>query len=191
MSINRYDLRKTYEEAEANAIGTEYARADFLPSANAAKVRQLLITYTDQRILFYSTRDPRNVKKINTDTATLQSQLWAEVQTAAGLQPSPVMALTASGMNDVLNSQGYTQAAWWNRIPAAAWILLMAIAVVAHVLIGYGANQARSPLLKVMPIAVAISFFLIADIDSPRGGLIRIHPQNLDALVHSLGAPPK
>ena len=28
MAISRYDLRKTYEEAEANAIGTEYVRAD-------------------------------------------------------------------------------------------------------------------------------------------------------------------
>ena len=30
-------------------------------------------------------------------------------------------------MNDVLNSQGYTQAAWWNRLPAGAWVLLALI----------------------------------------------------------------
>ena len=30
MAISRYDLRKTYEEAEANAIGTEYVRVDSL-----------------------------------------------------------------------------------------------------------------------------------------------------------------
>ena len=28
MATGRYDLRKTYEEAEANAIGTEYVRAE-------------------------------------------------------------------------------------------------------------------------------------------------------------------
>ena len=33
-------------------------------------------------------------------------------------------------MNDVLNSQGYAQAAWWNRIPVMAWCLMAAIAVV-------------------------------------------------------------
>ena len=38
MAITRYDQRKNYEEAEANAIGTEYVRADLLPSAEAAKV---------------------------------------------------------------------------------------------------------------------------------------------------------
>ena len=31
MAIGRYDQRKNYEEAEANAIGTEYVRAGLLP----------------------------------------------------------------------------------------------------------------------------------------------------------------
>jgi hypothetical protein len=42
MAISRYDERKNYEEAEANAIGTEYVRADLLPAADAAKVRRPL-----------------------------------------------------------------------------------------------------------------------------------------------------
>ena len=37
MAISRYDVRKTYEEAEANAIGTEYVRADLLPASDASK----------------------------------------------------------------------------------------------------------------------------------------------------------
>ena len=43
--------------------------------------------------------------------------------------PAPVLALAVLGMNDVLNSQGYTQFAWWNRIPVSAWILLAVIAI--------------------------------------------------------------
>src|SRR6201993_2025609 len=57
MAISRYDQRKNYEEEEANAIGTEYVRADLLPEAEAAKIRQLLTQYTDQRLLFYTVRD--------------------------------------------------------------------------------------------------------------------------------------
>lgn len=33
----------------------------------------------------------------------------------------------------------------------------------------------------IMPLIVSISFTLIADIDSPRNGLIRVKPQNLIA----------
>ena len=53
MALSRYDLRKINEANEASAIGTEYARADLLPAADAAKIRALLLRYLDQRILFY------------------------------------------------------------------------------------------------------------------------------------------
>src|SRR5215472_16199663 len=57
MATSRYDLRKNYEEAEANAIGTEYVRAGLMPASDAAKVRTQLRKYTDLRIAFYRTRD--------------------------------------------------------------------------------------------------------------------------------------
>jgi hypothetical protein len=91
-----------------------------------------------------------------------------------------------SGMNDVLNSQGYTQAAWWNRIPIAAWIPMLLIAALSNVLLSYGMHGKFTVPSVILPLAVSISFFLIADIDSPRGGVIRIPPQNLYALADSL-----
>ena len=91
-------------------------------------------------------------------------------------------------MNDVLNSQGYTQSAWWNRIPTAAWVLMAAIAIGANFLIGYGTRWTDWRLLLIVPLAVSISFFLISDIDSPRGGAIRVAPRNLLSLSHSLSS---
>ena len=188
MATVRYDLRKTYEEAEANAIGTEYVRAGLLPPADAARVQAQLKKYTDLRIQFYRTRNRQELEQINADTAQLQNEMWSAVQAPALAQPTPVIALAVSGMNDVLNSQGYTQAAWWNRIPIAAWVFLFATAIGCNVLVGYGAKvaHAKTGLLFVMPFVVAISFLLIADIDSPRGGLIHVAPQNLAALWQSL-----
>jgi hypothetical protein len=188
MAISRYDQRKNLEEAEANANGTEFVRADLLPAADAAKVRALLGTYLEQRVLFYTTRDDQQLREINAKTAHLQADLWSAVKTPAMLQPTPVIALAVTGMNDVLNSQGYTQAAWWNRIPHAAWGLMAAIAICCNLLVGYGAHNAKTEarLLLVLPLVVALSFFLIADIDSPRGGVIRVSPQNLHSLAASL-----
>ena len=188
MAISRYDLRKTYEEAEANAIGTEWVRAGLLPAPDAAKVRSQLRRYTDLRIAFYRTRDEQELQQINNDTSNLQNEMWAAVQTPALSQPTPVMALAVSGMNDVLNSQGYTQAAWWNRIPTSAWGLLIITAICCHVLVGYGARGEKmsASLLIVLPLVISISFLLIADIDAPRRGLIRVKPQNLVALADSL-----
>jgi hypothetical protein len=181
MAIARYDLRQTYEEAEANAIGTEFLRADLLPNKTAETIKGLLNEYLDQRILFYSKQDQETAKQITQRTIALENALWNELLPIARTQSSPTIALVVSGMNDVINSQGFTQAAWWNRIPTAAWWLMTAIAVGANILVGFGARNFKRNvgLFMIFPSMIGVSFFLIADIDSPRGGVIRIDPRNL------------
>ena len=68
---------------------------------------------------------------------------------------------------------------------------MVAIATCSSVLIGYGARSPipESILLLLVPLVVSIAFFFIADLDSPRGGVIRVSPQNLVSLAESLGAP--
>jgi hypothetical protein len=113
------------------------------------------------------------------------------VQAPAVAQPTPLSALAVAGMNDVLNSQGYSQAALWNRIPRAAWMLMVLIAVCANMLMGYGVRdyKAERKLLLILPLIVSITFMLIADIDSPRGGFIRVVPQNLMSLQDGMRGP--
>jgi hypothetical protein len=188
MAVTRYDQRKNYEEAEANAIGTEYLRADLLPVKDAEDVRQLLKRYLDQRVRFYLTRDQGQLDQINSDTAKLQADLWSTVSRAATAQPTPIMALTVAGMNDVLNSQGYSQAAWWNRIPLAAWTMMGLIALACNFLVGYGERRGAAPVLLALPLIISIPLFLIADIDSPRGGIIRVLPQNLLSVSQTMKA---
>jgi hypothetical protein len=186
MAVSRYDQRMNFEEQEANAIGTEYLRVDALAQADAAKIRSLLKQYLDERILYYASRDKGSIAASNAATMKIQNQLWAAVIGPAKAQATPVTALVVAGMNDVLNAQGYAQAAWWNRIPAAAWILLVTISVFCNLLIGYGVRLKSEVLFLILPIVLSISFFLIADIDSPRRGIIHIRAQNLESLAESL-----
>jgi hypothetical protein len=184
MSVGRYDQRKNYEAEEANAIGTEAVRLDLLPAGEAAGLRPLLRDYLDARILYYVSRDPRTLREDAARTAGLQSRLWSGA--VASGQRDPVTALVIAGMNDVLNRQGYTEAAFANRVPVAAWGLLIVIAVLANGLVGYRAHGKGILLTIILPAVLSISLFLIADIDSPHGGVIRVHPQNLETLAESL-----
>ena len=189
MATNRYDQRKNFEEAEANAIGTEILRADLIPAADAANLRRLLGEYLGQRIQFYLNRDDAQRARIDQRTAQLQADLWAAVRGPAAAQATPLAALALAGMNDVINSQGYTQAAYWNRIPIAAWYLMAAIALCSNALFGYRSRNgnAAGKLALVLPLVVSIAFLLIADIDAPRHGLIEVRPQNLESLAKALG----
>jgi hypothetical protein len=189
MAITRYDQRKNLEAEEANAIGTEYVRAGLLPTADSTQTRELLKQYLRQRMLFYVTRDEQLLGEIDAHTSQLQAELWSAVQRPTATQATAVMTLVAAGMNDVLNSQGYTQAAWWNRIPPSAWALMSLFAVSASMLFAYTVRrplQTRPDIRAVLPTMVAIAFFLIADLDSPRSGIIRVEPHNLTNLLLSL-----
>jgi hypothetical protein len=187
MASGRYDQRKNLEEAEANAIGTEYLRADLLPAADGEKVREALKRYLDLRIRFYAA-DPAGVRAIDAETARLQAELWLAVTGPAKRQPDPVVALAVAGMNDVINAQGYTQAAWWNHVPISAVVLMGGVAFLCNVLIGYGARAAplHGRLMLILPLFVALAFALIFDIDTPRLGFIKIVPQNLLSLQEQL-----
>lgn len=186
MAINRYEQRKNFEEAEANAISTEYVRADLLPAADAVKVKELLKKHTAERVLFYTSTRHDTLAKVWANRSELQAQLWAAILPGVEANPTPVMAVVASGMNDVINSQGYTQASWWNRIPIAAWGFMILIAVFCYLMIGYGARGSHRRTLAILPIAISISFLLIADIDSPRRGIMRVRPLNLSSFLQSV-----
>jgi hypothetical protein len=186
MATGRYDQRKNYEEEEANAIGTEFVRVDMLSEAERAQVKSLLRQYTDLRIQLYTSSYADDITPIQQKTAQLQDQMWTAVAKVVSGQQTPVMSQVMTGMNDVLNSQGYAQAARWNRIPIGAWYLMFGTAVLCNLLLGFGLKTFNPKVLLILPLVVALAFFLIADIDSPRGGVIRVVPQNLMALRNGL-----
>jgi hypothetical protein len=186
MAEGRYDQRKNYEQEEANAIGTEFFRAELLPSNDAATIKDLLRRYLDQRIGFYQERHDGNLDRIDAETTELQREMWSVVRSDAQLKPIPTVLLALAGMNEVVNSQGYTQAAWWYRIPEGAWAFMAAISIVSCALIGYRAKAARLSLLVLVPLGLSAAFFFVADIDSPRHGVIPTAPHNLMRLSQTL-----
>jgi hypothetical protein len=189
MAVSRYDQRKNHEEAEANALRKEYVRADLLPAADEARVRELLRNYLDQRVRSYTARDVQRLRQIDADTVQLQKELWSAALARGAPQPTPVVAPVVSGMNDLFNSRGYTEAASWNRMPVEAWVSLIVIAICSNLSITYGAHRTNSLLAMILTLAVSVSFFLIADIDSPRGVVFGVHPINLASLAQTLHKP--
>jgi hypothetical protein len=53
-------------------------------------------------------------------------------------------------------------------------------------LVGYSARSRSIILFLILPIGLSVALFLIADIDAPHHGVIRVRPQNLESLAESL-----
>lgn len=188
MAVAEYDRRKSSEQKEADAIGTEYIRASLLRADDTYKIRELLLSYLRQRILFYASRDTRQLWNAETTTNRLQTDLWSGVQAAGVTKPDPLVALVISGMDGVFSSQASAQAAWSNRIPLEAWLLMGVIAICGNLLLGYIAQCKRMKAKRffILPLMVSIAFFLVADLDNPRHGVIWANPQNLVNLSRSM-----
>ena len=62
---------------------------------------------------------------------------------------------------------------------------MISLAICCSLLVGYGSRRREQLLFTVLPFLVSVAFFLIADIDSPRTGVIRVAPQNLISLSQS------
>ena len=187
MAVTRYDLRKTYEEAEANAIGTEYLRLELVAQEAASPARELLKSYAAERVAFYVERDPERLSKNDAEIVRTQAALWAAIAPVAKASQTPINALVAAGMNDVLNSQGYTLAAWRNRLPVEVWLLLIAVAAASSFLIGFGAERLSPATHAILPLTASLAFLLIADVEGPRNGLVQIQPVNLEDARAAMG----
>jgi len=188
MAVSRYDARKNLEENEANAIGTEYARADLAAAPVSAHMKDALLRYTRLRLDHFLTREPQAIADNEHKTADVQAELWQLATQIARENPTPISAVIVTGMNDVLNSQDYSEAALINRIPTGAWVLMLVIATFGCAVQGYGAKGRlrRGLFVIILPMTVALSLAFIADIDSPRGGFIHVQPQNLSRLLQAL-----
>ena len=179
MALNRYDQRKDLEVAEATAIRAELTRADLLPTGASSQVRELLSRYLQQRILFYQVDDPAQLKQIRADTEQLGAELWSAITGVVSSARDPVTALAVSGMNNVLDSETQADAAWKFHIPVAVWVLMFLIAFAGNLLLGISEKRKNAAIVLILPVVISIPFYLIADIDSPRGGPIRVVPVNL------------
>lgn len=188
MAVAEFDQRRNLEEAEANAIDTAYVRARFAPVEDAAKIRELLRQYLRQRVLFYASHDAEQLEKVDTATARLQENLWSVAEAVGTTKPNPIGALVISGIDDVSRAQISAQAARRNRVPLEAWLFMGAVAICGNFLLGYTArcHQMTAKRFLVLPLLVSIAFFLLADLDNPRHGIISVNPQNLTELSRSM-----
>jgi hypothetical protein len=190
MAITRYEERKGLEEAEANAVRTAYLRADLLPAGAAERMRGLMAAYARQRLVFYDENDAGRLARARTEAARLQDQMWSLAAGAAVASPNDVTSLAVTAMNDVQGAEGRTIAAWGNHIPIVAWFLMLLIAFAGNVLLGASEKRRASKLLVVLPLIVSVPFLLIDEIDSPRAGLIRVHPVNLVEVARAMAQRP-
>jgi hypothetical protein len=178
-AMSRFDQRRQLIVDETNAIGTAYLRVDLLPPDAQGPARDTFRRYVDSRLAVY--RKLPDVAAAEAELARsnqIQHEPWEEVVAACRASSSssaPMLLLPAvNNMIDVTTSR--TMATKMHP-PVIIFVMLVAIALVTALLVGYDMAAARSRSWLHMvgfAAAIALAVYVILDTEYPRFGLIRV-----------------
>jgi hypothetical protein len=190
LAAARFDTRRQVLLDEANAIGTTYLRAGILPE-RGEEVRRLLRDYVGVRL---NAVRPGNAAEGIRQSEKIQQQLWTEAETVGQKNPhSIVVGLFVQSLNEVIDLHAKrVQAGLRSRIPGAIWIGLFAVASLSLATMGYHAGLSgtrRSLAILAVAVTFSVVIELIADLDRPQEGVLRISQQALLDVQRSMNLP--
>ena len=182
----RYDAKKALVREDSIAIRTAWQRSDFLPEPDRAEAAVLLRKYVDDRVTFAEKRTiaPERVKSFQSAVRQVQDRLWSmAVANARKDMNSDVAALYIESLNEVNGIHASRVAvAIQARIPVEIWLVLYFVTIVGMTGVGYQtgiAGSKRSNARPLLALSFALVFALIASLDRPDSGIMKVTQEPL------------
>jgi hypothetical protein len=177
--VQRHDARKAALNAEANAIGTAFLRADLIDSENATILKTRLLEYAKTRIvktdILYTTEQREMVLE---NMLQAQAKLWPALKKLLSDDMSNAkQAALINALNDVLDSHLLRLAAVKDKLPSfAVWVVVF-IAIATLSVTGFHSGlTGKISRWRTYMLAAAIScvLLMILDFDQPLTGFIQL-----------------
>ena len=194
MAIARWDIRRDVIVDESNAIGTLSLRAGLLESPLRDELREALRAYTDARIALGGSRSQTDsLRAARPESEALHSRIWSIVERAN--QPTTMNATLSSlisAANELIDLHELRLASVENQLPAAPFVLLLAVAAFAIAFLawsfGAAAQRGRTPML-LLALLIGGVLLLIMDVNRPQRGRIEVGVASLERVEASLPTP--
>jgi len=189
MAADRFDARRGIVLDEANAIGTAYLRAGYLPEPASDQIRELLREYLPLRIVLTASDD---IQGDIAKSVKIQNDIWTITEAVARDHGSDVVALFVESVNDVIDIHESRVTARTARVPETILLLLVGGAALSLGMVGYSAGLTkRRSLLSAVVLIIALGavIMIVIDLDRPREGFIQVSQQPLIDLEQQLGLP--
>jgi hypothetical protein len=191
MAADRFDARRGNVLEEANAIGTTFQRAEYLPEPAAERVKELMREYLPVRI---ASDDPAAVLANIQRSIELQAELRTITGQVAQSGHSPdLVSSFGESVNEIISlHQTRINAGLYARVPETVLILLLAGSALSLAMVGYsgGLSRRRSILSAVvMIVALGAVTTLVVDLDRPQDGFLTVSQQALLDVQRWIGTP--
>jgi len=179
-AASRFDTRRQLIIEETNDIGTAYLRLDLLPVDAQPGLREKFREYLDTRLAIYRKLPDMAAAKVEMAKANrLQVDIWRLSVAASKAQGASAAAslLLLPALNAMIDITTTRTMALQMHPPVVIFALLFGLALASSLLVGYGmaSSKARNWLHMLgLAFAMAVSVYVILDIEYPRLGFIRV-----------------
>ena len=185
---SRFEDRRQVVLSEANAIGTTYLRAAMLPEPMRTEARDLLREYVDVRL--EAVQQPGKLDQALARSDELHNDLWSLAVAVTEKDRSPITGLFIQSLNEVIDLHAKrVMAGLRSRVPNVIWMVLYVLAILAMVMLGYHSGLVHSK-RSIAVLALVLGFssvlYLIADLDRPVQGTLRVSQQSMIDLRRSM-----
>jgi hypothetical protein len=193
MASDRFDTRRAIVLDEANAIGTTYLRAGYLPEPASSQIRELLREYVPLRIVVTDAK-AADVQAAIARSTEIQAQLWAiSEEVAKTTDQGDLVSLYLDSLNETIDlHETRITAGLYARVPETILLLLIVGSVLGIGMVGYSAGLTeRRSLISAVVLAIALGavIMILVDLDRPREGFIQVSQQPLIDLQRQIGPP--
>ena len=191
MASDRFDTRRGLVLEEANAIGTTYLRAGYLPAPAGDDSRDLLREYVPLRI---ATNDRAQLQANIERSVEIQTELWAIAEELARTtDQGDLVGLYIESLNEVIDlHETRVVAGIYARVPETILLILIGGSALSLGMVGYSAGLThRRGLISAIVLVIALGavITLVVDLDRPRDGFLQVSQQPLLDLQQQVGPP--
>ncbi len=191
IAIDNFNQRRHLVVSEANAIGTTYLRAGYLPEPYGVESREFLREYVNLRL---EALDRAARVAAITRSEQIHDELWLMAEEVANENPTPTIALYLASLNEVIDLHTErVNAELGYRVPPIIVMGLYVVAVMTMILIGvYDSYREKHNLMALIMVVLVVSvvFFVIIDMDRSNVGLLQIPQKALIELQQRLNLVP-
>jgi hypothetical protein len=178
-AASRFDGRRQLVAQEANAIGTAYLRLDMLAPDARSEQRQRFGQYLDSRLAVYKKLpDIEAAEQEWARGVALQGEIWSQAVAACRAHSdSPPCLLLLPALNEMIDITTTRKMSMMTHPPTIIFVLLFGLALGCSLVAGYGMARSKQRSwihMIVFAAMMAVTVFVIIDIEYPRVGLIRV-----------------
>lgn len=187
----RFAERRSLLGEEAISIGATYLRAGTLPQPYRDHSQKLFREYVDARLeLDNAGLNATLVTEATNRSKHIQEELWTDATAVAQSDRTAIMAGYLGSLNETIDLHERRVAAFENRVPPSIWLLIACISAIAVFTRGVTLTSRFWLSLVLLPITIAIVVALVADLDTPSSGLIRLDQRAMQRLKADLSVEP-